>query len=133
MSKNGEKMMAEGFEILIDIVKAIIDYFKVMIDAIQLFIDEMCIKFIALWIELINYQEKKEIDIQRIVSLISILYVICFIDLDFIPIFGKIDDLIVIHYSHRYCCDQKQTIMATELYQKYKTYIKITAIIWMLY
>lgn len=109
------------------------DLIQAMIDAVEIFIREICVKFISLWIELINYQQEKSFDIQRFVALLAILYVICFIDLDFIPIIGKIDDIIVMHYSYHYCCNKKQTIVARKIYKDYELYFKVAAIIWLLY
>lgn len=110
------------------------DCLKAIMDAIEIFIREMCIKFIALWIELINYQQqKKEMDLQRIVSLVAILYITSFLDFDFIPIVGKIDDIIVMFYSFHYCCNKKQAIIARNIYKDYENWCKLVAIIWLLY
>merc|ERR1719245_2941849 len=51
-------------------------------------------------------------DLQRIVSLVAILYITSFLDFDLIPIVGKIDDIIVMFYSFHYCCNKKQAIIA---------------------
>eukprot|EP01084_Bolivina_argentea_P251506 421836_1 len=109
------------------------DFCKAVIDAIELFIRNICVKFIALWVELINYHQKEELDLQRIVSLLAIIYVISFIDLDFIPIVGKIDDIFVIYYAHGYCCNKKQTKLATKVYKTYKQWCQALAIIYILY
>ena len=108
------------------------DLIQAIIDGIEIFIREICVKFISLWIELINYKQEKGFDLQRFVALLAILYVISFIDLDFIPIIGKIDDIIVMHYSYHYCCN-KTKILLSERHKDYELYFKVAAVIWLLY
>ena len=109
------------------------DCFRAILDAVDIFVREICVKFIALWIELVNYQQSKEFDLQRIVALLAILYIISFIDLDFIPFIGKIDDLFVLYYAYDYCCNKKQTDLARAIYKQYRTWWKPLALLWILY
>lgn len=128
MTTPGEKMSTDASKFVI-----FKDCLKAVLDVIEVIIREISIKFISLWIELVNYRQQKEFDLQRFLALMAILYIICFIDFDFIPVFGKIDDLVVMYYAFNYCCNKRQAILAKAIYKEYELWCKIGVVIWILY
>mmetsp|Transcript_6373 Transcript_6373/g.10085 ORF Transcript_6373/g.10085 Transcript_6373/m.10085 type:complete len:131 (+) Transcript_6373:53-445(+) len=109
------------------------DAAQAVLDVIEQILREISVKFIALCIELVNYKQQKEFDSQRLAALLAILYIISFIDWDFIPVIGKIDDLVVMYYAFQYCCNQKQEKLARTIYEEYRTYFNIAVATWLLY
>ena len=113
-------------------IKIIYDFCDALADALKLFIREMCVKFIALWIELLDYRQDKQINMKRIVSLLAIVYIISFLDFDLIPIIGNLDDVVVMHYAYHYSCNKDQDNRARAIYKDFKTLSQIIAYIWLL-
>lgn len=96
-------------------------------------ITEMCLQFICLLIIAVGNGTTTGFDNKRIVALLAIMYVVSFIDFDFIPILGNIDDILLMKRAYDYCCDETAKKTARIILKKNAVLFRMIAVCWLLY
>ena len=129
------RIIVDGFKALRDAVELFIeeDGIRWAMDKLSLCIAEICLRFMTLLMIAVGSGTLAGFDTKRMVAIFAVLYSLSFIDMDFIPILGNVDDLILMHFAFVYCCNESTTKTARIVLQKNETWCKMIAVAWLLY